>query len=387
MQRFIPISHGSVSRRRQVATDQGTAATAGWRPVLLMAGLLMTGPALAEPVLNIYNWADYIGETTIEDFENEFGIKVNYDVYESSEIVDAKMMAGKSGYDLVVHSAAFSSRLLEVGIYAKLDWTQLENKDNLDAALVQSFSRFDPGNQFGMPYMWGTTGFSYNREMLLERMPDAPLDSADLVFNPGILARFADCGVSLLDSSNDVIPLVMIYLGHPPNSIDPQHLKDAQNTLTAIRPYIRYFSSTKMLLDLPSKEICIAQSWSGDYSIAARRALEAGIDIELGYNIPKEGSLIWFDAWYIPADAPHQDNAYLFLDYLLRPEVIADISNNVGYANSNQRATPLVDPAMTSDPAIYPNAAIVSRLAPGKVYPPKQERARTRVWTRLKSGL
>ena len=352
-----------------------------------MAGLLMTGPTLAEPVLNIYNWADYIGETTIEDFENEFGIKVNYDVYESSEIVDAKMMAGKSGYDLVVHSAAFSSRLLEVGIYAKLDWTQLENKDNLDAALVQSFSRFDPGNQFGMPYMWGTTGFSYNREMLLERMPDAPLDSADLVFNPGILARFADCGVSLLDSSNDVIPLVMIYLGHPPNSIDPQHLKDAQNTLTAIRPYIRYFSSTKMLLDLPSKEICIAQSWSGDYSIAARRALEAGIDIELGYNIPKEGSLIWFDAWYIPADAPHQDNAYLFLDYLLRPEVIADISNNVGYANSNQRATPLVDPAMTSDPAIYPDAAIVSRLAPGKISPPKQERARTRVWTRLKSGL
>ena len=373
--------------RQKFSYNQASNKGPFWQLIILLVGSFALSVATAEPVLNIFNWADYIGDTTIEDFEEEFGINVNYDIYESSELVDAKMMAGKSGYDLVVHSAAFSSRLLSAGIYGKLDWSKLDNKENLDPKLVDHFSRFDPGNQYGVPYMWGTTGFSYNRDLLLERMPDAPLDSAEMVFNPDILARFADCGVSLLDSSNDVIPLVMIYLGHPPNSIRPQHLKEAENTLKAIRPFIRYFSSTKMLLDLPAKEICIAQSWSGDYSIASRRAHEAGIDLNLGYNIPKEGSLIWFDAWYIPADAPNLNNAYLFLDYLLRPDVIAAISNYVGYANSNIMAKPLVDPAMTSDPAIYPDDSVVARLAPGRVYPPKQERARTRVWTRLKYGL
>ena len=349
--------------------------------------LLAAEFALAKPLLNIFNWADYIGETTIQDFENEFGIEVNYDVYDTSEIVDAKMMAGKSGYDLVVHSAAFSSRLMPVGIYSSLEWERLDNRDNLDPVLLESFSQFDPGNRHGMPYMWGTTGFSYNRDMLLERMPDVPLDSGQMVFNPSILSKFADCGVSLLDSSNDVIPMVMTYLGHPANSIESSHLKDAETVLKSIRPYIRYFSSTKMLLDLPAKEVCIAQSWSGDYSVAAARAREAGIDINLGYNIPKEGSLIWFDAWFITSDAPNEDNAYLFLDYILRPEVIAAISNFTGYANANRKARSLVNPTLTSNPAIYPDAAIVARLSPGRVYPPKQERARTRVWTRLKSGL
>lgn len=354
---------------------------------LLISCLLTASIASAEPVLNIFNWADYIGETTIEDFENEFGIDVNYDVYDTSEIVDAKMMAGKSGYDLVVHSAAFSSRLMQAGIYSELKWERLKNRANLDPTLVKSFSRFDPENRHGMPYMWGTTGFSYNRDMLLERMPNVPLDSAEMVFNPAILARFSDCGVSLLDSSSDVIPMVMTYLGHPANSIEPSHLDEAESVLKAIRPYIRYFSSTKMLLDLPAKEVCIAQSWSGDYSVATNRAREAGIDINLGYNIPKEGSLIWFDAWFIPSDAPHEDNAYVFLNYLLRPEVIAEISNFIGYANTNRKAKPLVDKSLTENPAIYPDAEVIARLSPGKIYPPKKERARTRVWTRLKSGL
>ena len=210
---------------------------------LLISCLLTINIASAEPVLNIFNWADYIGKTTIEDFENEFGIDVNYDVYDTSEIVDAKMMAGKSGYDLVVHSAAFSSRLMQAGIYSELKWERLKNRANLDPTLVKSFSRFDPENRHGMPYMWGTTGFSYNRDMLLERMPNVPLDSAEMVFNPAILARFSDCGVSLLDSSSDVIPMVMTYLGHPANSIEPSHLDEAESVLKAIRPYIRYFST------------------------------------------------------------------------------------------------------------------------------------------------
>ena len=387
MRRLSFIKNGRTQPLCQTADKAAVTHLAGLRIALLMTCLLVAPIAAAEAVLNIYNWADYIGKTTIKDFETEFGIDVNYDVYDTSEMVDAKMMAGKSGYDLVIHSGAFSSRLMPAGIYSRLDWERLANRDNLDPRLLASFGQFDPGNLHGMPYMWGTTGFSYNREMLLDRMPDAPLDSAEMVFNPTILARFADCGVSLLDSSSDVIPMVMSYLGYPSTSINPSHLKEAEAALKAIRPYIRYFSSTKMLLDLPAKEVCIAQSWSGDYSVAAKRAREAGIDIDLGYNIPKEGSLIWFDAWFIPSDAPHRDNAYLFLNYLLRPEVIAAISNFTGYANANRKARPLVDPALTGNPAIYPDEAVIARLSPGKIYPPKQERARTRVWTRLKSGL
>jgi putrescine transport system substrate-binding protein len=338
-------------------------------------------------VLNVYNWADYIGETTLADFEKEYGVKINYDVYDSTEIVDAKLMAGNTGYDVIVHAASNAARLIPHGMYLALDKSKLPNWKNLDPVLLANVEQYDPGNNYGVPYMWGTTGFSYNRGMLLERMKDPPLNSASLIFDPAIVSRFADCGVTLLDSPGEVISMAMIYLGHDSNSVEPAHLKQVEELLRSIRPYIKYFNSTKMLMDLPSKEVCIAMSWSGDYSVASSRARAAGIEIDLGYNIPIEGSLIWFDVAYIPSDAPNLENAYLFLDYIMRPEVIADISNFTGYANANLYATELVSPEITSDPGIYPDEVVLNRLSSARVLAPKIERRRSRVWTRVKSGL
>jgi putrescine transport system substrate-binding protein len=340
-----------------------------------------------ESVLNIYNWADYVGENTLAHFEAEFDIKVNYDTYDNSQIVDAKLMAGNTGYDVVFHGASNSAQLIPIGIFLPLDKTLLPNWKNLDSELLNNFAEFDPGNLYGFPYMWGTTGFSYNHDMLLERMPNAPFNSADLVFDPVVVARFADCGVTLIDSASEVLGMAMMYLGYDANSIEPTQLKEAETLLRKVRPYIKYFSSSKLLIDLPSQEVCIAQSWSGDYAVANRRADDAGIEIDLRFNIPMEGSLAWFDVAFIPADAANISNAHIFLNYLMRPEVIADITNNTGYANVNHKATRLVDRAIASDPAIYPDKAILNRLSTTKVLHPKLERLKSRTWTRIKSGL
>lgn len=362
----------------------------GGLPCLLAATLITataTGLAAEEPVVNVYNWADYIGEHTIDDFEEEYGIKVNYDVYDASPTVDAKLMAGHSGYDVVVHSAGYSSLLQEVGIYRELDRSKLDNWRHLDPELLRQFGQYDPGNRYAVPYMWGTTGYTYNEAMILERMPDAPVDSSALVFDPAVASRFADCGISFLEAPTEVIPAALLYLGRDPNSLAPEDLKAAEEVLKAVRPYIKYFSATKFLLDLPAGETCIAGSWSGDYAVATIRAREGGLDIRLKYSVPKEGSTIWFDAIYIPSDAPHPDNAHLFLNYLLRPEVIADVTNFTGYANANRSAYELVSPQFTGDPAIYPDAEILERLHTVHIAGPKEERRRTRAWTRAKSGL
>jgi len=343
--------------------------------------------AADKPLLNIYNWSDYIDPDLIEEFEQEFGIKVNYDIYDSSEIVDTKLLTGHSGYDIVVHSASFSARRIPIGVYQSVDYERLENWHHIDADLLAKIRRYFGGNIAGVPYMWGTTGFAYNRDMILKRMPDAPLDSAAMLFDPAVVSRFADCGVSLLDDPTSVIPIAMMYLGFPANSVEPEHLAKAEALLKAVRPYIKYFSSTKMLLDLPSREVCLAMAWSGDYAVAITRAAEAGVDIDLGYTIPKEGAIDWYDVMYIPADAPHPDNAYLFLDFMLRPDVIARASNYIGYANANRDALPLVDTALSSDPAIYPDHETMKRLEPSVVLPPKLERRRSRTWTKIKTGI
>ena len=340
-----------------------------------------------EKIVNMYNWADYIGPTTIADFEREYGIKVNYDIYDTTEIVDAKLMAGRTGYDVVVHAASYSARLIEAGVYQPLDRNRLDNWKHLDPDLIQIMADFDPGNRYAVPYMWGTTGISYNVDMLRERLPDAPLDTADFFFKPEIISHFADCGVTLLDGPIDALPMFMSYLGHPGNSIDPQHLREVEQVMKSIRPYIRYFSSAKMLIDMPNKEICVAMSWSGDYIVARTRAEEAGIDINLGYAMPEKEIPAWVDSMFIPGDAPHPDNAYLLINYLLRPEVIAPVSDFTGYANANRSATTLVNPAIAGDPAIYPDTDVRSRLVLSLVYSPKVERPRSRTWTRIKSGL
>lgn len=359
------------------------------RPLIFASLLLLQASSLIaeEAVLNIYNWADYIGETTLQGFEDEYGITVNYDIYDSSGMVDAKLLAGRSGYDVVVHSAGYSTRLQQAGVFRPLDHSKLSNWHKLDPTLLRLFEQFDPGNIYGLPYMWGTSGFAYNEQMILERMPDAPLDSGDMLYDPEVLKHFADCGVAFLDAPITVIPSVLAYLGRDPESVELQDLKAAEEVLQSLRPYIKYYSSSKFLLDMPNQEICLTGSWSGDYATVSTRAREAGLKLKFGYTIPKEGATMWFDAAYIPADAPHPENAHLFLNYLLRPEVIAEATNFTGYANANREATKFVKPEFAQDPAIYPDAETFKRLTSVPLYGPKLERRRTRTWTRAKSGL
>jgi putrescine transport system substrate-binding protein len=360
-------------------------------PQLLVAVAALAAAATAaaaeEKVLNVFTWPDYIAPDTISNFEAEYGIKVNYDVYDTTEMAEARLLAGRTGYDVVAHAERYSARLIPIGIYQPLDRSKLTNWGNLDPWVLQTLDSADPGNRHGVPYLWGTTGFTWNVRMIRERMPDAPVGSGDMIFKPEVARRFADCGITFIDEPTDVIPLAMIYLGHDPNSLEPAHLQEVEQLLKRVRPYIRYFSSAKMLIDLPNEEVCIAMSWSGDYAQAMVRAREAGRPVELAYTVQREGALAWFDLWFIPADAPHPENAHLFLNYLLRPDVAAAISNETRYATPNVKALPLLLPEVRDDPAVYPPDEIRLKLHKGVLLGPKQERQRSRLWARVKTGL
>lgn len=338
-------------------------------------------------IVNIYNWADYIGPDTLEKFEAEYGIKVNYDTYDSSEVVDVKLLTGNSGYDVVVHSNQFSSRLAPIGVYTKLDKTRFDNIGNLDPDVLASIGMYDVVKDYNLPYHWGTTGYAWNVRMVRERLPDHPMDSSDVIFDPEIVSKLADCGVSLLDGPTDLFPMVLAYLGLDPNAVDDESLAAAEAQLKLVRPYIRYFSNQKMISDLPNKEVCVAMSWSGDFAQAAARAEEAGLDIELRYTAPKEGSGLWVDGLYIPSDAPHKDNAYKFLDFLMRPEIAADIVNSTFYANANAASWEFVNPEILNNPSIFPDEEIWKRVYPVLSVDPKWERPRTRAFARVKSDL
>jgi len=354
-----------------------------------MAAFLLAGTAHAaeERVLNFYNWADYIHPDTIGDFEKEFGIQVNYDLFDASAVVEAKLLAGSTGYDLVLQALRFSTRLMPVGVFQPIDHSKLPLWGNLDPWVLDVMSRYDPGNEFAVPYMWGTTGFMYNVDMILERMPDAPVGSAAMLFNPEVVAKFADCGVTWLDEASTVIPLVMLYLGYDPHSMEPQHLSEVEAVLKSVRPYIRYISSGMGINDMGNKEVCLAMTWSGDYTQAQNRADEVGVDITLAYTVPKEGTVMWFDSLLIPSDAPHPGNAHLFLNYLLRPEVIAQISEYTGYGNANLASLSVLDPELANDPAAYPPMEARQGWQAGLLYDPKRERYRSRLWSRVKTGL
>lgn len=355
----------------------------------LLLFLLISGLATAdeEKVLNVYNWADYIGPDTIADFEAEYGIRVNYDLYDSTEIAEAKLLSGRTGYDVVFHGYRYSARLIPIGVYQPLDFSRLSLAGNLDSWVLGMTAKYDPGNRYGIPYMWGTTGFAYNVDMVKARMPDAPLDSAAMLFDPVVVSQFTDCGVTLLDEPTDVIPMVLLYLGHDPNTMDPALLIEAEEQLKSVRPYIRYFSSAKMINDMPNGEVCIAMSWSGDYAQAMNRAREVGADVQLAYTAPLEGSMLWFDGIFIPSDAPHPDNAHLFLNYLMRPEVIGAISNLIWYANANAASLPYVLPQITGNTAVWPPRSERKRFNVGYIFGPKAERLRSRTWSRVKTGL
>jgi putrescine transport system substrate-binding protein len=342
--------------------------------------------ASEEKLLYVYNWADYIGKTTLADFERASGIKVVYDTYDSDETLEAKMMAGDSGYDLVSTSTDYFSRQIKAGIYQPLERSRLSNWKNLDPHVLAIEARSDPGNRYAMPYLRHVNGFAYNVDLVKARMPDAPVDSLDMVFKPQIIARFADCGVTFLDSAEDVLQLALNYLHIDPNTTRKEDYQRAEQLLLAVRPYIRAFDSTEYMNGLANKEFCISMSWSGDYAASRARAKAVGMVVNLAFTVPKEGANASFDALLIPAGAPHPQNAHKFLNFMLEPRVIAAVTNDIHYANDNLAANPYVDPLILNDPAVYPTPEVEARLYESAEVAPALERIRTRTWTRVKTA-
>jgi putrescine transport system substrate-binding protein len=336
--------------------------------------------------VNVYNWSDYIGETTIADFTAETGIEVVYDLYASAEEMQAKMLAGSSGYDLVLQSGLGLNRMLGASVFQKIDRSKLTNWGNLDPEILNILEGFDPGNIYGVPYTWGTVGLTFNMDMIKERLPDADLNSLDILMLPENAEKLADCGISVLDSPTDIGFMVLRWLGLNADTAGPAEYAQMAEAFAKIRPYITTFDNANFLTSLPNKELCVANTWSGDYGVAKARAAEAGIELNLSYFVPKTGAPAWFDIWAIPSDGANVENAHLFIDYLLRPEVAAACTNFTGYANANKAATALVDPAISSDPAIYPDAETLSRLYTPKPQTVEQDTAINRAWTEIKTG-
>jgi putrescine transport system substrate-binding protein len=359
------------------------------RPVLLFGALLGAGAAAPEEArLNVYNWSDYIAPDTIPRFEAETAIRVTYDVYDANEVLEAKLLAGRSGYDIVVPSASpFMARQIAAGVYRALDKTKLPNWNNLDPRILELVAPADPANAHGVPYLWSDTGIGYNEAQLRAALGDAaPVDSLALVFDPAVAAKLAPCGISLLDTPQEVFPAALAYLGIDPNSRDLGDLDKAFSALEKVRPYIRKFHSSQYINDLANGDLCVALGYSGDVVQARNRAHEAGNEVTIAFRVPKEGAMMSVDMLGVPVDAPHPENAVRFIDYLLRPAVMADITNAVSYPNPNLPATTLVNPEIRDDPAVYPPENVRRRLYVDLPAPADYERARTRAWTRLKSG-
>ncbi|MFO1127855.1 MAG: polyamine ABC transporter substrate-binding protein [Rhodospirillales bacterium] len=355
--------------------------------IVLISTLVSFAALAAEPrVVRVYNWSDYIDDSIIRDFEKESGIKVVYDVYDSNDILETKLLAGKSGYDLVFPSGNFLARQIKAGIFRPLDKAKLPNLKNMDPALMQRLTVYDPGNQYGIPYLWGTTGIAFNVDKIKERMPDAPVDSWKLIFDPAILKRFADCGIYMLDAGDEMIPAALKYLGLDPDSKDPAVLEKAREPLMAIRPFVRKFHSSENINAIANGDICLAVMWSGDAKQAATRAAEVHKGVTVKYNIPKEGAQMWVDMMAIPKDAPNSDEALQLMDYLMRPEVIAKATNFVGYPNANVASQPFVDPALLKDPSVYPPPEVMERLFIVTPSDQKVQRVITRLWQQVKTG-
>ena len=344
-------------------------------------------PAPEERVLHVYNWSDYIGTATVAEFERATGIEVVYDVYDSNQLLESKLLAGDTGYDIVSTTTGYYGRQIRAGAYEPLDKTKLPNWVNLDPEVLAVQAAADPGNRYAAPYLHATNGFAYNAALVAQRMADPPLDSLDMLFKPAVVGRFADCGVSFLDSPDDVIELALTYLHLDPNSHRTEDLHAAERLLMAVRSFVRTFDSSDYVNQLAAKELCVAMGWSSDFSVAQARSRAAGLDLPLAFTLPKEGSNITYNALLIPRGAPHPQAAHLFIDFILSPKVIAGITNEIHYGNDNLAARPYVNPLILNDAAIYPSAAARRKLyVPGEV-DMDYERLRTRVWTRIKTGL
>ncbi|ALZ86012.1 spermidine/putrescine ABC transporter substrate-binding protein [Pseudomonas oryzihabitans] len=356
------------------------------KTLLAMTTLTVMGTAVAEPTVRVYNWSDYVGETTLEDFQKATGITPVYDVFDSNETLEGKLLAGHTGYDVVVPSSNFLAKQIKAGAFQKLDKSQLPNWQNLDPALLKQLEKSDPGNQYGVPYLWGTNGIGYNVDKVKAALGTDKLDSWAILFEPENLKKLSKCGVSFMDSPDEVYPAVLQYLGLDPNSTNPDDYKKAEAQLLKVRPYITYFHSSKYISDLANGNICVAFGYSGDVFQARSRAEEAKKGVNIGYAIPKEGANLWFDLLAIPKDAKNMKEAHAFINYLLQPEVIAKVSDYVGYANPNPKAGELMNAELRQDETVYPPQAVMDKLYVMKELPPQLLRLETRSWTRVKSG-
>ena len=356
--------------------------------MVIPALLGLTTNVIAQGELNVTNWAEYIGEETIANFEKEFDIKVTYDNYDSQEAIDSKLLAGNSGYDVVSHASRAIARLIPGGILQELDKSKLDNFKHISPEIMsQVSSSWDPDNKYIVPYMWGTHGVTYNEELVKSVHPDAPIGSMDMIFNPEHMEKIGQCGVAFLDSPTDIIPMALAHLGFDPGTTSTDELKQAEEMLLAIRPYIKTFDNYAYQR-MPQKEFCVAVTWGPDGLLAMSGAQEANTGVVLDFFLPEgQGKAnVWVDGWVIPADAKNVENAHLFLNYMMRPEVAAADSNYTWYATANQDAYDLVDEAVTSSPAAYPTADQVALMYALAVVPKKVERARTRAWTNFKTG-
>lgn len=364
---------------------RGYKLLAGLVLVAIIGALLARGQSRPRQ-LYIYNWADFIGTRTIERFERETGIKVVYDTYDSEDTMEARLLAGGSGYDIVSASSNYFGREIKAGVYEPLDRSRLPGWHNLDPHVLGILQQYDPGNRHAIPYLHSINGFAYNVDMIRARMPNAPVDSLDMIFRPDVIKRFADCGVSFLDSAEDVLQLALVYLHKDPNSTSKEDYLAAQDMLLKVRPYIRAFDSVEFMNGLANRELCIAMSWSSDYAQSLSRARSVGIVLHLAFTVPKEGANQTFSGLLIPVGAPHRDEAYKFLAYMLRPEVMADITNEIYYGNDNLAANALINPVILNDPSLYPTPQIEARLYRTREVSAALERIRTRVWTRVKTA-
>ena len=340
-----------------------------------------------EKVLNVYNYSDYIAEDTIPNFEQRTGIRVTYDVYDSDEIVETKLLAGSSGYDIVVPTLNFFGRQIQAGVFKELDKSKIPNLANLDPKVMERIAAQDPGNKYGVPYMVGTTGIGYNVDKVTAAFGSADIaNSWDLVFKPENIAKLKDCGVTLLDTPSDMIPIALHYLGQDPHSNDPATIQKAADLIRSIRPYVQNFHSSQYVSSLANGSTCLVVGWSGDIIQARDRAQEAGNGVNVAYSIPKEGTAQWFDMLAIPADAKHPQNAYAFINYLLEPQVAANNTNYIQYANPVVTATPLVDEAIRTDPTIYPPEDVAAKMFTYAINTPETDKLYTRLWTEIKTG-
>jgi putrescine transport system substrate-binding protein len=352
----------------------------------LLAGCSGGGSAADDKVLNVYNWSDYIAPGVLEDFEHEYGIKVHYDVFDSNEVLETKMLMGHTDFDVTVPSGPFLQRQITAGVYRRLDKSLLPNLRYADPEVAGEEQAYDPGNRYGVDFMWITSGPGFNVQMIRARMPGAPMDSMRMVFDPAIVSKFADCGVTMLDAPTEMLNAMLLYLGRNPNSESLEDLDAAEKGFKAIRPYIRYVHSSRYINDLANGEVCLAFGWSGDFKQAHDRASEAGKGFDIVYRVPKEGAIRNFDMLAIPADAPHARNAHLFINFLLRPDIAARNTNYLKYPNGDDPALQSIDPGVRGDPGIYPPADALKRLHPELAKSSQFVRLLNRMWTRFKTG-